>query len=134
VKDILTVHGHSQTCVNAFAQAGGLAALQGPTGSTDAMVDAWARRRRSVCAALAAVPGLSCPLPDGAFYAFVDARRTGLTSTEIADRLLEEHRVAVTPGAAFGQAGEGHFRVSFATSDEVLSRGVEQIARFFSKG
>ena len=64
---------------------------------------------------------------EGAFYAFPDARRTGMDSMALADKLLQEAHVAVTPGVAFGQAGEGHLRLSFATSDELLESAVQRI-------
>jgi aspartate aminotransferase len=127
VEQIAKVHSHSVTCATSFAQAGGVAALTGPQVFIGEMVAAWDRRRRTVAAGLSAVRGLRCPLVEGAFYAFVDARETGLASTELADHLLGEAHVAVVPGVAFGAAGEGHFRLSFATSDAALERAVARI-------
>src|SRR2546423_40285 len=74
---------------------------------------------------LNAIPGVYCPLPQGAFYAFPDIRGTGLSSTACAELLIERARVAVTPGNAFGDAGEGHIRLSFATSDALLTSAVQ---------
>ncbi len=121
------VHSHSATCATSFVQVGGVAALTGPQEFIGEMVDAWDRRRRAVAAGLNAVKGLRCPLAEGAFYAFPDARETGMTSMELADLLLREAQVAVTPGLAFGEAGEGHLRLSFATGDDLLERAVERI-------
>ena len=124
------VHGHSATCVSGFGQAGALAALRSPRALVDEMVAAWARRREVVCMAINAMNGFRCPLPDGAFYAFVDVRGTGLSSQAVAAELLEKHNVAVVPGPAFGAAGEGFSRLSFATSDETLERALLAFERF----
>ena len=129
VEQIAKVHSHSVTCATSFAQAGGVAALSGDQAFIGEMVTAWDRRRRMVSEGLNAVRGLSCPLPEGAFYAMVDARETGLSSMELSDRILREVYVAVVPGVAFGQAGEGHFRLSFATDDASLQTSVERISQ-----
>ena len=127
IGQIAKVHSHSVTCATSFAQAGGVAALTGPQGFIEEMVVAWDRRRRAVADGLSAVKGLRCPRPEGAFYAFVDARETALSSVEVADRILREAHVAVVPGIAFGAAGEGHLRLSFATSDDALATAVTRI-------
>ena len=127
IEQIEKVHGHSATCATSFAQTGGVAALTGPQASIHDMVAAWDRRRRVVADGLNGVKGIRCPLVEGAFYAFPDARDTGLSSMDLADLLLREAHVAVTPGIAFGDAGEGHLRMSFATSDDLLRRAVERI-------
>jgi aspartate aminotransferase len=88
------------------------------------MVTAWDRRRRNLAAGLSAINGIHCPLVEGAFYAFADIRGTGMSSTEATDRFLQEAHVAVTPGIAFGESGEGHVRLSFATSDDLLEAAV----------
>ncbi len=124
------VHGHLATCANSFAQAGALAALALPRSTVDDMVSAWARRRARVCSALDALRGFRCALPDGAFYAFVDIRQTGMRSVEVARVLLDVHHLAVVPGSAFGEAGEGFLRISFATSDETLERALLAFERF----
>ncbi len=129
VEQIAKVHSHSVTCATSFAQAGGVAALTGDQAFIGEMVVAWDRRRRMVSEGLSAIRGLHCPLPEGAFYAMVDARETGISSMELSDRILQEVYVAVVPGVAFGQAGEGHFRLSFATDDTALQTSVERITR-----
>ncbi|MDP9472940.1 MAG: pyridoxal phosphate-dependent aminotransferase, partial [Chloroflexota bacterium] len=127
VKQIAKVHSHSVTCATSFAQAGGVAALTGPQEFIGEMVGAWDRRRRGISAGLSAVQDITCPLPEGAFYAFADIRETGMSSIAVADLLLQEAHVAVTPGIAFGDAGEGHIRLSFATADHCLEDSVERI-------
>jgi aspartate aminotransferase len=127
VEEIAKVHSHSVTCATSFAQAGGVAALTGPQEFIGEMVTAWDRRRHLISDGLNDVRGLRCPLVEGAFYAFVDGRETGLKSLDLADLLLNEAHVAVVPGTAFGDAGEGHFRLSFATDDESLAKAVQRI-------
>ncbi len=94
------------------------------------MVTAWDRRRKNVAAGLNGIKGIHCPLVEGAFYAFADIRGTGMDSVTLSDKLLNEAHVAVTPGIAFGEAGEGHIRLSFATSDELLEEAVRRIGQF----
>ena len=127
IAQIEKVHSHSATCATSFAQAGGVAALTGPQAFIGEMVAAWDRRRRAVTAGLNAVAGVRCARAEGAFYAFADVRETGQTSMAIGDRLLQEAHVAVTPGVAFGTAGEGHIRLSFATGDDLLTEAVRRI-------
>lgn len=133
IAEIEKIHSHSATCATSFVQAAGVAALTGPQDFIGEMVEAWDRRRRSVSAGLSQIKGIRCPLAEGAFYAFADIRDTGQTSTKIADILLKEAHVAVTPGIAFGQAGEGHIRLSFATGDDLLSDAVDRIGDLLGK-
>jgi len=130
VTQIATIHSHTATCATSFAQVGGAAAYDGSQECITAMNIAYDRRRRLVSEGLSALPGITCPLPEGAFYAFADIRGTGLTSTEFATRLLQSQYVAVTPGDAFGPAGAGYVRLSVANSDAMLQKAVERIGMF----
>ncbi|MGN6031141.1 MAG: aminotransferase class I/II-fold pyridoxal phosphate-dependent enzyme, partial [Thermomicrobiales bacterium] len=125
--EIAKVHSHSVTCATSFVQVGGVAALDGDQGIIAEMVAAWDRRRQLVTDGLNAVTGLRVAPIEGAFYAFVDGRETGLDDVSLAARLLDEAHVAVVPGSAFGAAGTGHIRLSFATSDEALTDAIERI-------
>jgi aspartate aminotransferase len=131
VEQIAKVHSHSVTCATSFAQAGGVAALTGSQEFIGEMVTAWDRRRRFVSEGLSAIKGFRCPLAEGAFYAFPDIRELGMSSLEAADLILREAHVALVPGVAFGEAGEGHLRLSFATSDEELEKAVRWIGELF---
>ncbi len=133
IEEILKVHSHSMTCEASFGQRGAVAALTGPQDFIGEMVAAYDRRRHLVADGLNAIPGVRCPLPEGAFYAFPDITGTGLLSSACAELLIERAQVAVTPGIAFGKAGEGHIRLSFATSDELLQRAVERMGEVLSK-
>ncbi len=133
LQPVMRVHGHSVTCTAAFVQWAGVAALEGPQAPVAEMVAAYDRRRRRLADALSRIEGVRCPLPDGAFYAFADVRGTGHSSAELAERLLEEAHVAVTPGSAFGRSGEGHLRLAFAASDEALEHAAERITRVLGR-
>ena len=84
-------------------------------------------RRDMLVDALTHMPGITCPRPQGAFYAFPNIKGTGLTSTEVANLLLEEAGVVTVPGNAFGQGGEGYLRVSYAVSDELLEKAIQRM-------
>jgi aspartate/methionine/tyrosine aminotransferase len=127
IDEIAKVHSHSVTHATSFAMAGAVAALTGPQEFIGEMVSAWDRRRGNVAAGLSAIRGIHCPKPEGAFYAFPEIRETGMTSLDFADFILREAHVALVPGTAFGDAGEGHVRLSFATSDELLAKAVDRI-------
>jgi aspartate aminotransferase len=129
IDEIAKVHSHSVTQATSFAMAGGVAALTGPQEFIGEMVSAWDRRRHNVAAGLSGIRGINCPEPEGAFYAFPDIRQTGLSSLDFADLILREAHVALVPGTAFGEAGEGHVRLSFATADDLLGKAVERIGK-----
>ena len=131
IKKISTVHSHSVTCATSFAQAGGVAAYEGPQEIIHEMVSAWDRRRHLITDGINAIKGLRVQDIDGAFYGFVDGRETGLSDLELSKKLLDEVFVAVVPGTAFGDAGAGHFRMSFATSDELLEKSIQRMTELF---
>ena len=127
LEQIEKVHSHSVTCATSFVQHAGIVALTGPQEFIAEMVTAWDRRRRAISDGLSRINGIACPRAEGAFYAFPDIRGTGMTSSEAAERFLQGAHVAVTPGIAFGIAGEGHVRLSFATSDDLLEDAVARL-------
>ena len=121
------------SCVPAFVQRGAVCALQTAAEDVRRMNAAYRARRDVIVAGINAIPGLSARTPEGAFYLFVNIRRTGLTSEEFAMRLLEEGHVALSPGSAFGPSGEGYVRISYASSIDVLRSGLDRIAAFMEK-
>lgn len=133
IDEIAKVHSHSVTHATSFAQAGGVAALTGPQEFIGEMVSAWDRRRINVADGLSSIRGIHCPRAEGAFYAFPDIRETGMNSIDFSDMILREAHVAFVPGTAFGDAGEGHIRMSFATSDEHLAKAVDRIGSVLGK-
>lgn len=92
------------------------------------MMTAFDRRRKLLHAELNRIAGISCLLAEGAFYLFPNISSFGLKDADFCARLLEAEKVGVIPGSAFG--AEGYLRLSYATSDEVIQKGVTRIARF----
>jgi aspartate aminotransferase len=123
----------SQMSSNAttFAQYGALAALkekEKTRASLERMLAAFDRRRLLMHAGLSNIPGVSCLLAQGAFYLFPNISSFGLSSLEFCEALLERERVAVVPGSAFG--AEGYVRMSYATGDETIVKGLARLANF----
>jgi aspartate/methionine/tyrosine aminotransferase len=118
---------HSVGCTATFTQFAGLEAIQGPQDEVEAVVAEFRRRRDRIVAGLNAIPGVRCPMPKGAFYAFPNVQAFGRPSTELADLLLEEGGVAVLPGTAFGRNGEGYLRLSYANSLENIEKALERM-------
>lgn len=131
ISQMSKINSHATTCATSFAQAGGAAALNGPQEMIRDMVGAWDRRRHLVTDGINRIQGLRTTLVEGAFYAFVDAREIDTDSIRLADRILNEVHVALVPGIAFGESGEGHLRLSFATSDEALQRTIDRLKGLF---
>jgi aspartate/methionine/tyrosine aminotransferase len=121
---------NSNSCTNLFVQRAGMKAIQGPQGEVDAMVQEFRRRRDVIVEGLNAIPGMSCITPKGAFYAFPNVTRVPLDSRTLARDLLDQGGVAVLSGTAFGAAGEGYLRFSYATSIETIQKGLGRIAEF----
>lgn len=113
-------------CVNAPAQMAALAAVTGPQEAVASMRDAYRERRDATVAALSAA-GIPHASPHGAFYVWIDVSASGLSSLDFAKTLLTEAAVAVTPGDAFGQRGEGFVRVSLASDPDLLGEGIRRM-------
>lgn len=118
----LAINCHS--CVNAPTQFAGIAALEGSQDEALKMVAAFDARRKVVVEGLNQLPGVSCVEPGGAFYAFPNIARTGLTAKEFERRLLEEAGVATVAGTSFGSYGEGYLRLSYANSTENIRAAI----------
>jgi len=115
---------NSASCTATFVQLAGIAALDGDQSPVDAMVAEFRRRRDLLVPALNRLPGVSCPSPRGAFYVFPNVAALRRPSGEIADCLMSEAGVALLPGTAFGQYGEGYLRLSYATSEANLTKAL----------
>jgi aspartate/methionine/tyrosine aminotransferase len=124
-----TLMVNSNSCTASFTQRAGIAALEGPQDCVDRMAAEFRRRRDAVCTGLNTIPGFRCPLPSGAFYAFVNVEGTGIGSKELADYLLNEAGVACLNGGAFGAHGDGYIRFSYANSLPNLMEAVERIRK-----
>ncbi len=126
----LAVNSHS--CVNAPAQWAGLAALTGPQDAVATMLAEFDRRRKAVVKGLNALPGVSCIVPKGAFYAFPNVSQTGWKAKKLASALLEDAGVATIGGPDFGVHGEGYIRLSYANSLPNIERALERMGTFLA--
>jgi len=118
---------HAVGCTADFTQVAGMVALEGDQAQPERMRAEYKERRDKTVAALNEVPGVTCDLPQGAFYVFPDVRSFSRPSREIADFLLDDAGVALLPGTDFGDGGEGFLRISYATAWERIEQGVERI-------
>jgi aspartate aminotransferase len=128
VKATTTVQGHSTSNVCTFAQWGAIAALEGPQDCIETMRQAYAERREVMYDLISAIPHLTCIKPDGAFYVYVDISKTGMTSLQFCDALLDSQQVALIPGIAFG--ADNHIRLSYATDLATIRKGLERLETF----
>ena len=130
-KAIAELQSQMTSNVTTFAQFGALAALKEKEKTAAAlktMLTAFDRRRKMLHAELNKIPGIKCLLAEGAFYLFPNISSFGLKDMEFCGRLLDEQKVAAVPGSAFG--AEGYLRLSYATSDEIIKKGVDRLAKF----
>jgi aspartate/methionine/tyrosine aminotransferase len=121
---------NSVSCAASFSQIAAIAALDGPQDEVHAMAQEFSQRRRLITDGLRSIPGIRCPEPEGAFYAFPSIAETGLSSHEFEERALSEAGVALLSGSAFGEYGEGYVRLSYANSQENIQIALESIRKF----
>jgi aspartate/methionine/tyrosine aminotransferase len=124
---------HSVGCTAHFTQIAGIEALRGPQTQAAEAVREYQTRRDLIVDGLRSIPGVTCRKPQGAFYVFPNIKAFGRTSNELTDFLLEEAGVAVLPGSAFGQYGEGYLRLSYATSRDLIASGLERMRAAFGR-
>lgn len=117
----------TSSCVSAFIQRAGIAAIDGDQSPVSDMMSAYKKRRDLLVSGLNAIPGIQCHLPGGAFYAFPNISSFGLTSEEFADVMLEKANVALLPGSNFGSQGEGFVRMVYASSEANIRKALERI-------
>jgi len=117
---------NSNSCSSAPVQVAGIEALRGPQDAVDRMMKAFDERRRLIVAGLNKLPGVSCVMPKGAFYAFANVKGTGLPAIAVQNKLLDEAGVSTIAGSSFGRYGEGYVRFSYANSAENIKRALER--------
>ena len=130
-KAISELQSQMSSNVTTFAQYGALAALKEKDKTAAAlklMMTAFDRRRKFLHAELNKIPGITCLLAEGAFYLFPNISSFGLSDVEFCNRLLDQEKVAAVPGSAFG--AEGYLRLSYATGDDIIQKGITRLARF----
>ncbi len=129
---MMKIHQYSIMCASTVAQEAAIEALRNGEKFMHEMRDSYHERRNLMVDGFNRI-GLDCLMPKGAFYAFPSIQSTGLSSTEFAEQLLKEQRVAVVPGNAFGPCGEGFVRCCYASSCEEILEAIERIDHFLKK-
>ncbi|MGN0297921.1 MAG: aminotransferase class I/II-fold pyridoxal phosphate-dependent enzyme [Lachnospiraceae bacterium] len=132
LEQMLKIHQFAIMCAPTTSQYAAVSALRDGDKDVEMMREAYNQRRRFLMNAFKEM-GLDCFEPFGAFYVFPSIKRFGLTSNEFAERLLKEEKVAVVPGTAFGDCGEGFLRISYAYSLEQLKQAMEHIKAFIGR-
>ena len=133
IRQMTKLQEHYVACVNSVAQKAAIAALRGPQTCVDDMLREYTRRRDVVLDGLSRIQMITCRKPAGAFYAFPNISKSGQDSRTFVRNLLKEAKVATVPGAAFGRLGEGHIRLSFATSTENIKEALKRIGEYCAK-
>ena len=126
---ITKIHQYTMLCAPIMAQMAAVEALKGGDAEVRAMVSEYNQRRKFMLSGFREM-GFSCFEPRGAFYCFPSIKSSGLTSEEFSTRLLYEQKVAVVPGTAFGEGGEGYIRCCYATSLKDIREALKRMRRF----
>ncbi len=129
INAMMKVHQYAIMCSPTVAQYAGIEAMKRGVPDAEAMAEEYDRRRRVILKGVRDI-GLPCFTPYGAFYIFPDIRGTGYTSEEFCEKLLESQQVAVVPGNAFGESGEGFIRISYAYSMQKIGAALERMGKF----
>ena len=132
IKQMLKIHQYAIMCAPTTSQYAAVEALRNGDEDVQHMRESYDQRRRFLINAFEEMH-LDCFEPQGAFYMFPSIKRFGMTSDEFATRLLREEKVAVVPGTAFGDCGEGFLRVSYAYSLKSLKEALSRIKRFVDR-
>jgi aspartate aminotransferase len=140
IKAAANLESHLTSNVNNVAQVATVAALTGDLSAVERMRTAFDRRRRTMTTMLNEIPGVTCPLPEGAFYCYPSVKgllgkelggRRPASTTELAEVILDNADVAVVPGEAFGTPG--YFRLSYALGDADLEEGITRMGKFLAQ-
>jgi aminotransferase len=129
---MMKIHQYTMLCAPILSQEASIEALKNAEADIGYMKAEYKKRRNFIHSSFEEM-GIPCVRPDGAFYAFADISRFGMTSQEFALKLLDEQNVACVPGTAFGACGEGFIRCSYATSLDEIKEAMVRIARFIEK-
>ncbi len=129
IEAMMKIHQYTMLCASIISQDAALEALDNPEVDIEEMKSEYQRRRSFIHNSLNEMC-IPCPKPLGAFYAFPNIRQFGMTSKDFAIQLLNEEKVAIVPGTAFGACGEGYVRCSYATSMDEIKEAMLRLARF----
>ena len=117
----------TSSCVPPFIQKAGIEAIEGDQTIQKSMYEEYESRRDLVVEGINSISGLSCVVPGGAFYVFVNIQKIGMTSEEFCDYILEDSGVAMLPGTSFGQFGEGFVRICYAVGKNDINDAIQRI-------
>ena len=123
----------TSSCVPPFIQKAGIEAIEGEQTSQKSMYAEYEQRRNIVVDGINSIHGLSCITPGGAFYVFINIKKTGMTSESFCDYILEDAGVAILPGTSFGEFGEGFVRICYAVNQDKIKNALERIKKSISK-
>ena len=132
-EQIAKLQTNCSSCTPGFTQIAGMEALTGPQEESLKMIAEFKVRRDLIVDGLNEIPGFSCLRPKGSFYVFPNITGNGMSSQQVEDKLLEKAGVALLSGACFGKFGEGYLRLSFANSQENISKALDKISTLFKK-
>jgi aspartate aminotransferase len=130
IVEMAKIQEASTTCTASFVQAAAITALRGPQDFVAQMRAEYRRRRDEIVRGLNEIDGIKCLKPQGAFYVFPSIEELGMTSLQFCESLLKTKGVAAVPGSGFGPGGEGHVRLSYATSMENIKLAIQLIREF----
>ncbi|MBQ9996608.1 MAG: aminotransferase class I/II-fold pyridoxal phosphate-dependent enzyme [Clostridia bacterium] len=131
-KQMLKIHQYAIMCAPTTSQYAAVEAMRNGDPDVAMMRKEYNRRRRYIVGGLRSI-GIECFDPEGAFYVYPNISKFGLTSEEFCERLLQEEKVAIVPGTAFGDCGEGFARISYAYSVEHIAKALDRMERFVKK-
>jgi aspartate/methionine/tyrosine aminotransferase len=123
----------TSSCVSPFIQKAAIEAISGDQTEVKNMLSEYKSRRDLLVKGINSINGLSCIKPNGAFYIFVNIKKTGMTSEDFANFLLDNVDVAVLPGTNFGEFGEGYIRLCYAKNKQNIEKAIEKIKISLSK-
>ncbi len=131
-RQMLKIHQYAVMCAPTTSQFAAVDAMRNGDGDVEMMRNEYNRRRRYIVAGLRGL-GIDCFNPEGAFYVYPNISKFGLTSEDFAHKLLDEAGVAIVPGTAFGDCGEGFARISYAYSVEHIAKALDRMEKFVKK-
>ena len=123
----------TSSCVSPFIQKAGIEAIDGEQTFHEYMYNEYRKRRELIVHELNSIENISCVMPGGAFYVFINIKKTNMTSEQFCDYILEDANVAILPGTSFGKFGEGYVRMCYAVKQERIIDAVERIRNSMKK-
>jgi len=123
----------TSSCVSPFIQVAGMEAIGDNQKGQKIMYDEYLKRRDIITSGINSIDGLSCIKPGGAFYVFVNIKKTGMSSNQFCEFILEDANVAMLPGTSFGQFGEGFVRICYAVDQIQINDAIKRMKKSISK-